>query len=141
MLANKLIQKLIIINGLLLPLIPILLLFSFFKSEFFDRRPEDTPYVEGDGVIVGDKLEKAKAEKLGLQGIYMPNNAPEEVFNSKNFYVKLYLNTYEQAKQFEDLANSAGDINPYSFLNACNVMFLGENYAFKSLLLNKKANI
>jgi hypothetical protein len=38
MFSNKLIQKLLIINGILFPLIPIFMLFSLVKSEFFTNK-------------------------------------------------------------------------------------------------------
>lgn len=142
MLENKLLQKLLIINGLLFPIILIFMLFSFIKSEFFkgNKYNESTYIEEGDGMIVGKKLKEANDKKVALQGIYFYQNA-EEIFNSENYYLQLSINIYEEAKQFESAASSAGDINLFAFLNTCNILFLDKEHRFLSLLLNKKASI
>ncbi|WBX76558.1 hypothetical protein PG911_18385 [Tenacibaculum ovolyticum] len=130
--TNKYIKFLIILNGTLLPVILIFLLFQLTK-EFFPNN-NDFP----DGIILGEELETAKKDSLVLQGLKY--YTPIDLYNSKNKYLPISLLTYEEEKRIKNLASVANDIGD-SLLKFVNIIFVDENYQVITSLLKKKASI
>ncbi|CAM1349918.1 MULTISPECIES: hypothetical protein [Tenacibaculum] len=130
--TNKYIKFLIILNGTLLPVILIFLLFQLTK-EFF---PNNNNFP--DGIILGEELETAKKDSLVLQGLKY--YTPIDLYNSKNKYLPISLLTYEEEKRVKNLVSVANDIGD-SLLKFVNIIFVDENYQVITSLLKKKASI
>lgn len=131
---NKLVRFLIILNGTLLPLVLIFLLFQIGKEIL---KKKDYPYQE-EGIIVGEELEQAKKDTLALQGLQY--DTPIKIYNSKNYYMPLSLMTYEEKKKVIEIASYANDIGT-GLLKRVNVIFLDEKYQVINTLLDKKASV
>jgi hypothetical protein len=129
---NRFIKALIILNGLILPIFICFLIYKNFS------KPSDGIDYEAESIIVGEQLDKAKGDSLALQGISY--DAPQEIYNSTNFYLPISVLTYEEAKEIKKIAESAGDIN-LSYLNYFNIVFLDKDYKVIGQLLDKKASI
>ena len=130
---NKYIKFLIILNGTLLPLILVFLLFQITKDLFKSKGNH-----HNEGVIVGEVLDKAKKDSVALQGLRY--YSPSSLYNSKNMYIPISLLTYEEEKRLNKMAASANDFNE-AFLKYVNVIFIDENYKVIRSLVNKKASI
>lgn len=129
---KKFINALIIINGMIIPI--------FIGGVLYKSYSESNNQIdyESTGIIVGEKLDKAKADSLALQGLSY--DKPFEVYNSTNFYMPLFAKTFEEARQVTSTSEAAGDIY-YGMLNYVNVLFLDKDYAVIGTLLDKKASI
>jgi hypothetical protein len=132
MMKNKYIKILIILNGTLLPIILFFMLFQLTK-QFFPNK-NDFP----EGIILGEKFEKAKKDSLALQGLKY--YSPIDLYNSKNKYLPISLLTYEEEKYIYETASLANDIGD-ALLKYVNVIFIDENYQVITSLLDKKASI
>ena len=128
---NKFIKTLIIINGLIIPLIIVVLLFLWIDP--FPNKKENV-----EGIIVGEKLHDAKIDSIALQGLYY--DSPRKIYNSKNYYLPISVTTYKEAKNLRKIASSANDLS-YSFQHIMNVIFLNGDYEVITTLLDKKASI
>lgn len=127
---NTYIKVLIIVNGLLIPIVLGLLIYKYFTNKRFD-----SSFEEPQGIIVGEKLDKAKKDNVALQGIFY--ETPEHIYNSSNFYLPISVMTYEQAKDLKKASESAADIG-YDYFN---IIFLDKDYNVINQLVDKKAFI
>lgn len=130
---SKFVKVLIIINGLI---IPMFLGYIIIKEMIRSNKPKIE--VEQPGYIVGERLEIAKKDSIGLQGITY--DAPDHIYNSTNYYVSISTLTYEQAIDFKNAASSANNIN-YGFAQIANILFIDKDYNIIGTLLDKKASI
>ncbi len=130
--TNKYIKFLIILNGTLLPIILLFVLFQLTK----DFLPNNNNFP--DGIILGEELEAAKKDSLVLQGLKY--YTPIDLYNSKNKYLPISLLTYEEEKEIGKMASVANNIGD-ALLKYVNVIFLDENYQVINSLLDKKASI
>ncbi len=128
---SKFIRFLIIINGLIIPIVMGILLFQLTK-EFFPKK-------NNEGIIIGEKLQKAKKDSVALQGLTYYSE-PEKLYNSTNFYLPISLKDYEKEKELDEVISVANDIGD-TFLNLVNVIFLDKDYQVIGSLLDKKASI
>jgi hypothetical protein len=134
MFTRRLLIILAIINGLMLPI-----LLAFLMLKLWQDEQRNAPYrSDGDGAIVGKRLAEAIGNNKALQGVY--HYLPREIPNSPLRYLPLYIKTYEEAKEMENMMNLALDLNPFMD-NVFDVLFLDSNYVPKRRLLNKKGFI
>lgn len=128
---NKLNQTLVTINGLIIPLALVFVLYKTFASMVNDRR-------EPESIIVGPELDEARSDSLALQGI--DYESPWNIYNSTNFYLPVSVKTYEEPRKTVKLGLVSSDFGgPTS--NYFNVIFLDKNYNVIGTLLDKKASI
>jgi hypothetical protein len=131
---SKIIKSLIIINGLLIPILLIVIVYKTFESQ------ADNYYgTEPVGIDVGEDFKNANKDSLALQGIVY--NEPVQVYNSKNYYLTIGVMTYQEARDFKNAVSSAGDMNPYDYQNYFNVIFLDKDFNYVRELLSRKASI
>jgi hypothetical protein len=112
----------------------IALLISFFSSNNFGSEPE---------IIVGEELEKAKAEGLILQGLTYEQ--PRPIFYTDNFLLPVSVKTYETPKQARGKLSlkMSGSYyaNAETYENIVNIVFLNGQLEAQSVLLDRKGFI
>ena len=113
---------------------------SMIIQPLLNPKPEPHYYYEhgDDDIVIGEKLAKAIEEGRILQGLTYA--MPSSINNSSNYYMLISAHTYEEAKEYERAAGSAGDLS-FSFYNCVNILFLDKNYQPTRSLLDKKASI
>ena len=130
---NKYIRFLLILNGTLLPIILLYILFDITKDLLYPKER----YTEQDyGVIVGDDLEEAKKNEYALQGLKY--GSFNKIYNSTNSYLEISSMTYEERKNYKKYAGSSND---YRAGNKINIVFVDKDYKVINTLLNEKACI
>ncbi|NOS90997.1 MAG: hypothetical protein HOP30_03685 [Cyclobacteriaceae bacterium] len=130
---DRFIKILAIINGIIIPIFFVFMIYSYYASRSNDYYPS-----EPESIIVGDELEKAKRDSLVLQGITF--DGPIRIYNSTNMYLPISALTYQEAKDAKIAMGSAGDFDASNF-NYVNVLFLNKDYEPIGKLLNRKASI
>jgi hypothetical protein len=128
---TKFIRTLIIINGLIIPII-VLVIFGVFLWDVWPRGGDP------GGLIVGDDLDKARKDSLALQGVDVGN--PYEVGNSENFYMSVSVKTYEEPRYIGSKFESS-DARYTSYTHSINLIFLDKNYKVMRKLLEQNASI
>ena len=88
---NRFIKILIIVNGLIIPIFICFLVYKYLSDY------QSGVAYEAESIIVGEELEKAKADSLALQGISY--EAPRQIYNSTNLYLPISVMTYKEAKE------------------------------------------
>ncbi|MDW7695657.1 hypothetical protein R9C00_26280 [Flammeovirgaceae bacterium SG7u.111] len=146
MLSNKFIRILVVANGLIFLIVGSIALFRLFPE--FIRDLSRNSLDEPAGVIVGEDLNEAKKNNLALQGIEY--ESPERVFNSTNFYLRVSVKSYDEAKKIDTGEMLLLEVPPtqqvppggYPFYgyetHDMNIVFLDENHELITYLLNKK---
>jgi hypothetical protein len=147
---SKFIRILIIINGIIIPIIALTLLYKLAEDYF--ERSDFSP----EGVLVGEKLEGALTRNVALQGLAY--DAPMNIYNSTNLYMPLSVLSYEEEKMLKEkneqaLASyrdaSSFGIDSYYPMNAAynsyenyfNVLFMDKDYKVIGKLLDRKGAI
>lgn len=138
---NKFLKIIWTINGVVLLLVFLvaggLVLRDLFRDTYYS--PQE--------IIVGEELEKAKAQGLILQGLTYEE--PRPILHTEFYLLPVSIKTYENPKKInkgfhDDRAyNSAyldsRDIQEY--FNVVNVIFLNKDFNTESVLLDKKGFI
>lgn len=130
---NKLLKTLAIINGVLIPLAIIIVLYHHYKNN-----TASDPANEPSSLIVGKSFEKAKNDSIQLQGLHY--DGLETIYNSSNYYLPVSVLTYEEAKSYKAALEMAGDMNP-TLPCVVNLIFLDKNFNVLGQLVTKKAAI
>lgn len=146
---SKFIRILIIINGIIIPIIALTLLYKLAEDYFenADFSPE--------GVLVGEKLEGALTRNVALQGLAY--DAPMSIYNSTNLYMPLSVLSYEEEKLLKEkdehalasYRDASFGIDSYYPMNAAynsyenyfNILFMDKDYKVIGKLLDRKGAI
>src|SRR6188472_2799323 len=132
---TRLVRTLIIINGFLLPAVLLTIAVIAMRPwEWFYDDPIE------DHVIVGNTLDQAKQDSLILQGIRF--GSPVEVYNSDNFFMPVWVKTYDEPKRQASATYEKSSANLYEYSTAyLNIVFLDRTYRVLGKLLNRKGLI
>lgn len=138
---TKFIKTLIIINGLIVPVLLLIILIIFINNYLItspDRYVPDS--LKTENLITKD------GDTLMTQGLQYSD--PEPVYNSTNFMIKVSPKTYKKPKKVDpSIPNDASPVlfammegpNPDGY--NVNILFLDKNYDVIGKLVNKKASI
>jgi hypothetical protein len=130
---NKFIKFLIILNGVMLP---IFLGFGIYQlvKDFYPRQE----ITQQRGLSVSDDVETSENELEPLQGLNY--SMPDEVYNSTNFLLKVYIEDYTKDSEIVYMYDDR-DSYFQSYSNLVNVIFLDKDRQVIRTLLDKKASI
>ena len=65
---------------------------------------------------------------------------PVSIYNSENYYLRINVGTYQEAKKLGLAASSSNDLS-WSFYNIINIIFLDKDYNVIGTLVDRKASI
>lgn len=137
---NRFLKVIWSVNGVVLLLVFVVAGGFMVKELIKDSLWPDRYYVQQPEIIVGDELEKAKAEGLILQGLtYDP---PRRLLHTELYILPVHIKTYENPRTLSKrpYANFEGGAADESF-DAVNVIFLNKNFNVETVLLDKKGFI
>ena len=86
---TKFVKTLIIVNGLLIPIVLLIFLFSLLISEYGHNNYRPDP-------VMTENLITKDGDTLIAQGLVY--DKPESIYNSTNLYIKVSPKTYESPK-------------------------------------------
>lgn len=134
---TKFIKTLIIINGLIVPLVLLVVLAIIIQE---NSRSSQIRY-DPDPINVLNLITK-DGDTLITQGLRYKD--PESVFNSKGFMIQVMPRTYDKPRKID----SESSIKAYRRFGPeestgylVNILFLDANYNYKGRLVDKKASI
>jgi len=129
---TKFLKTLIIVNGLLIPIVLLIFLFSFLINEYGHNNYRPDP-------VMTENLITKDGDTLMAQGLVY--DKPESIYNSTNLYIKVSPKTYEIPKNKS--SNFEGgmyrQVEPYEYF--INILFLDSRYNLISTLVDQKASI
>jgi len=134
---TKFIKTLIIINGILIPLVLVILLVSFLIEQFRFRGNYRPDPVLTENIITKD------GDTLMAQGLLY--DSPENIYNSTNLIIKVKPKTFKIPKILDSSPTNfeggtyAMMMTPSEYY--VNVLFLDSNYNLINRLVDKKASI
>lgn len=131
---NKFIKTLIVINGLLIPVVVLILLVAFIINEFRTSGYDPDP-VKTENLITKD------GDTLITQGLLYDN--PEQIYNSSYHMIRISPKTYNRAMLKDSYSDNfeGGSYSKMMYEHYVNILFLDSNYNVLSTLVDKKASI
>lgn len=131
---TKFIKTLIVINGLLIPIVLLIILVAFIINEFGSSGYDPDP-VKTENLITKD------GDTLITQGLLYDN--PELIYNSSNRMIRISPKTYDLAisKDSYPVNFEGGSYSRLIYEHYVNILFLDSNYNILSTLLDRKASI
>jgi hypothetical protein len=129
---NKFIKVLIVINGVLIPLILVIVLFVFVLDLVFPMR-----YNHSAGVRINNEVLNKNGDTVVCQGVEY--SSPLPVYNSSNFYMTVRPKSQDESRSrssYMKKANWNGDGESY-----VNILFLDGKYNCIGKLVDRKASI
>ena len=116
---TKFVKALIIINGLIIPIVLLIFLFSLLINEYGPKHYRPDP-------VMTENLITKEGDTLMAQGLVY--DKPGSIYNSTNLYIKVSPKTYEipknKSSNFEDRMER--QIEPYEYY--INILFLDSRY-------------
>lgn len=148
MLLSRILKIIWLIVGLFLLLGIPTLAYLIWKAETGNKYDEPSK----DGLMIGEKVDKFKAQGLQIQGIQY--GIPEEINQTNTFLLPVFAKTFDEAlkiqkpNNFEEVSSLSmpeQGIKNYSFYwsgdGAINILFLNQKYKVIQVLLDRKAFI
>lgn len=134
---TKFIKTLIIINGLIVPMVLLIVLAIIIQENIRNSPKRFDP----DPIKTVNTITK-NGDTLITQGLRYQD--PESVFNSTNFMIKVMPKTYAKPKKIESESTirayrQFGPSEPSGYL--VNILFLDANYNLIGRLVDRKASI
>lgn len=133
---TKFIKTLIIINGLVIPIVVLVVIIVLISQAIQNRPGRFNPEV----VNTNNTITKG-GDTLLLQGLRY--GAPEAIYNSKNYRLGIMPKTYDRPRKVSDVNFESGSYSSIEFPTESyvNIIFLDPNYNVIRKLLDKKAFI
>jgi hypothetical protein len=136
---TKFIKTLLIINGIIIPIVIIILLISFISDKVRYSQMYNSNPVKVENTITKD------GDTLITQGLRY--DSPENIYNSTNLIIKIKPKSYKNPKILDSRSPSFEGGNAVAFRIAepseyfVNILFLDPRYHIIGHLLDKKASI
>lgn len=132
---TKFIRTLIIVNGIIIPLVFIVILVVSVGNLIGNNRHGES----GNGILTGNVFQKDSGF-VARQGL--DYSSPALIEGTENYYITISVKTYEKPQTVEDRMTKFSNLKSNEEeTNYFNIIFLDKNFRVLRSLLTKKASI